>query len=153
VAVCVRAGRLWRPCFRASLAACGLLVELQARPTPCYGTCMIVLAESSEELEAVLSSTIATLVVSARSCMRHGGGWLLFRSHRVGGGRAPLQGPNGPTLPMLGHLDVVEELDLCFSTQTKSLAMTYIVLFVTCSSCFVLVCCFQSSNHVWLTVC
>ena len=62
----------------ASLAACGLLVELQARPTPCYGTCMIVLAESSEELEAVLSSTIATLVVSARSCMRHGGGWLLF---------------------------------------------------------------------------
>ena len=62
----------------ASHAACGLLVELQARPTPSYGTCMIVLAESSEELEAVLSSTIATLVVSARSCMRHGGGWLFF---------------------------------------------------------------------------
>ena len=62
----------------ASHAACGLLVELQARPTPCCGTCMIVLAEGSEELEAVLSSTIATLVVSARSCMRHGGGGPLF---------------------------------------------------------------------------
>ena len=62
----------------ASHSACGLLKELQARPTPCYGGCMIVLAAGSEELEAVLSSTIATLVVSARSCMRHGGGWLLF---------------------------------------------------------------------------
>ena len=45
------------------------------------------------------------------------------------GGEAPLQGPNGLTLPMLGHLDVVEELDLCFSTETKSLAMTYVVMF------------------------
>ena len=62
----------------ASHAACGLLVELQARPRPCYGSCMIVLAEGSDEPDAVLSSTIATLVVSARSCMRHGGGWLFF---------------------------------------------------------------------------
>ena len=62
----------------ASHAACGLLVELQARPSPCYGGCMIVLAEGSDELDAVLSPTIATLVVSARSCMRHGGGWLFF---------------------------------------------------------------------------
>ena len=52
-----------------------------------------------------------------------------FWSHRVGGGRAPLQGPKGPTLPMLGHLDVVEELDLCFGTGTRSLAMTYVVVF------------------------
>ena len=62
----------------ASHAACGLLVELQARPSPCYGVCMTVLADGSEEPEAVLSSTVATLVVSTRSCMRHGGGWLLF---------------------------------------------------------------------------
>ena len=73
---------------------------------------MIVLADGSEEPEAVHSSTVATLVVSVRSCMRHGGGWLFFWSHRVGGGRAPLQGPKGPTLPMLGHRDVVEELNL-----------------------------------------
>ena len=36
--------------------------------------CMIVLADGSEEPEAVLSSIAATLVVSVRSCMRHGGG-------------------------------------------------------------------------------
>ena len=52
-----------------------------------------------------------------------------FRSHRVGGGRAPLQGPKGPTLPMLGHRDVVEELDLCFNIGTRSLATIYVLRF------------------------